>query len=96
MTADQNFLPDVGFMRRSAFSRNSVYARYSPRPASKIIRKMFYEGVYDYITDPGNRLESRLGQVAVRSELQNGDGACARGRGRTTRRSTSHSKSHRG
>jgi len=73
LTVDRNFTPDVGFMRRSAFARNSLYARYSPRPASKTVRKMFYEGVYDYITNPDNRLESRQAQVAVRSELQNGD-----------------------
>jgi len=74
LTLDSNFIPDVGFTRRTAFSRNSVYGRVSPRPNSKTIRKMYYEGVFDYITDPANRLESRLTQGAVRSELQNGDG----------------------
>jgi len=74
LTLDQNFRPDVGFTRRTAFARNSAYARYSPRPASKTIRKMFYEANTDYITNPDNRLQSRLAQVAVRSELQNGDG----------------------
>jgi hypothetical protein len=73
LTADQNFFPDVGFMRRLAFSRNSVYARYSPRPHSKVVRKLYYEGVYDYITDPANRPQSKLAQGAFRSELQNGD-----------------------
>jgi hypothetical protein len=74
LTLDGSFNPDVGFTRRTAFSRNSLYGRYSPRPHSKTIRKMYYEGVFDYITDPANRLESRLGQGSVRSELQNGDG----------------------
>lgn len=74
LTLDSHFVPDVGFTRRTAFSRNSMYARYSPRPNSSTIRKMYYEGVFDYITDPGNRLESRLAQAAVRAELQNGDG----------------------
>ncbi|HUR33118.1 MAG TPA: DUF5916 domain-containing protein [Vicinamibacterales bacterium] len=73
LALDRNFVPDVGFTRRTAFARNSAYLRYSPRPRSKTIRKMFYEAVYDYVTDPGNRLESRQAMVAVRSELQNGD-----------------------
>ncbi|MFN7983549.1 MAG: DUF5916 domain-containing protein, partial [Vicinamibacterales bacterium] len=69
----KNFVPDVGFTRRTAFARNTAYARYSPRPHSKTIRKMYYEGSFDYITDPSNRLQSRAGLEAVRSELQNGD-----------------------
>jgi hypothetical protein len=69
----ENFRPDVGFMRREAFSRNSVYARYSPRPASPLVRKMFYEASFDYITSADNRLESRQAMVAAKSELQNGD-----------------------
>ena len=73
LTLDQNFCPDVGFTRRTAFARNSAYARYSPRPNSTFIRKMFYEGNIDYITNPENRLESRQAQLAVRSELQCGD-----------------------
>ena len=74
LTLDQNFAPDVGFTRRTAFARNSVYARYSPRPHSKTIRKWFYDANYDYITDPTNRLQSRLAQGAFRAELQSGDG----------------------
>ena len=73
LTLDRNFRPDVGFTRRTAFARTSAYARYSPRPSSKTIRKMFYEANLDYVTNPENRLESRLAQVAVRSELQSGD-----------------------
>jgi hypothetical protein len=73
LLADTNFAPDVGFMRRSAFARNSLYARYSPRPVSDVVRKYYYEAVYDYITDPSNRLQSRLAQLAARAELQNGD-----------------------
>jgi hypothetical protein len=73
LAVDENFTPDVGFMRREAFARNSVYARYSPRPASHVVRKMFYEVNFDYITNPDNRLESRQAQAGVKSELQNGD-----------------------
>ena len=69
----KNFVPDVGFTRRTAFARNTVYARYSPRPQSKTIRKMYYDVSFDYITDPSDRLQSRAGLEAVRAELQNGD-----------------------
>ena len=74
LTLDSNFVADTGFLRRSAFTRNSAYARYSPRPTSTTIRKVFYDASFDYVTDPSNRLQSRLGQAAVRAELQNGDG----------------------
>jgi len=69
----KNFAPDVGFTRRTAFARNTVYARYSPRPRSKTIRKVYYEGSFDYITDPSNRLQSRAGLEALNAELQSGD-----------------------
>ena len=73
----RNFLPDVGFARRTAFARNSAYLRYSPRLNSRTIRKMYYDANYDYITGSDNRMQSRQGLVAVRSELQNGDGLAA-------------------
>jgi hypothetical protein len=73
LTVDEHFTPDVGFMRRQAFDRNSIYARYSPRPSSRLVRKMYYEGLFDYITNPQNRLESRQAQLSIKSELQNGD-----------------------
>ncbi|MGE3955718.1 MAG: DUF5916 domain-containing protein [Vicinamibacterales bacterium] len=75
LTLDRNFRPDAGFTRRTAFARNSVYLRYSPRPASRTIRKWYYEGMFDYITNPDNRLESRQALLAWRAELQNGDAA---------------------
>jgi hypothetical protein len=70
----ERFNPDVGFLRRSAFTRNSGYARFSPRPRSvPAVRKLTWEGMFDYITDPGGRLESRLAQANFRTELENGD-----------------------
>jgi Domain of unknown function (DUF5916) len=72
--ADRNFNPEVGFMRRLAFQRDSAYLRFSPRPASiPAVRKFVWDVAYDYITSPSGHLESRLGQVAFRTELQNGD-----------------------
>ena len=63
-----------GFVRRSAFKRDSAFVRFSPRPASiKAVRKFTWDATYDYITDTGGRLQSRNAEAAFRTELQNGD-----------------------
>jgi len=70
----ERFNPDLGFLRRPAFAGNSTYLRFSPRPQSiKSVRKFTWDAQYDYLTDPGDRLQSRLGQGGFRTELQNGD-----------------------
>jgi len=69
-----NFNPEVGFMRRSAFRRDSAFIRFSPRPATRTaVRRLTWDATYDYITDAGGRLQSRYAEVAFRPELQNGD-----------------------
>ncbi|MGE0450434.1 MAG: DUF5916 domain-containing protein [Vicinamibacterales bacterium] len=73
LAVDQNFAPDIGFMRRSAFTRNSAYARFSPRPNRPWLRKYYLEGNYDYTTDPFGALQSRNAQFAYRAEFQTGD-----------------------
>ena len=74
LLADTNFNPDVGFLRRAAFRRDSAYLRFSPRPASlPAVRKFTWDTAFDYITDPAGRLESRLGQAGYRTEFNNGD-----------------------
>jgi hypothetical protein len=71
---DRHFNPDIGFLRREAFRRNSVFVRFSPRPESiESVRKFTWDAAFDYITDPDGRLESRLAQSAFRTELENGD-----------------------
>jgi uncharacterized protein DUF5916 len=74
LALDERFNPDIGFLRRPAFTRNSAYLRFSPRPERfKAIRKFTWSGQVDYITDPGGRLQSRLGQASFQTELQGGD-----------------------
>jgi len=73
LAAGDHFNPDVGFMRRLAFIRNSAYLRFSPRPAKSVVRKYTWDASLDYITNPAGQLESREGQGAFRGELQNGD-----------------------
>ena len=74
LAVNDGFTPDVGFLRRRAFIRNTAYARFSPRPKSiASVRKFTWDAGYDYITNPHGRLESRQAQAAFRSEFQNGD-----------------------
>ncbi len=68
------FVPEIGFLRRTAFRRTYGQARFSPRPRTwKPVRKIYYEGSYDYYEDTAGHPESREGQGAVRMELANGD-----------------------
>ncbi|MGE0464049.1 MAG: DUF5916 domain-containing protein [Vicinamibacterales bacterium] len=70
----RGFNPEVGFLRRTAFRRTYGSARYSPRPRNwKGVRKVFYEGSYDYFESPGGRPETREIQGAVRMEFTSSD-----------------------
>jgi hypothetical protein len=74
IVVDPNFNPEVGFERRLNFRKNTATARFSPRPAkSRFVRKYYYEGNLDYITDNHNVLETRTSMGAYRMELQNSD-----------------------
>ncbi len=69
-----SFNPEIGFLRRSAFRRSYGQARFSPRPKQwKSVRKLYYEGSYDYFENAAGHPESREAQVATRAELANGD-----------------------
>ena len=58
----------------AGFRRDFVQARFSPRPRSmESIRKWGIEGSFDYIANTDGTLETRRGQVEVRTELENGD-----------------------
>ena len=71
-----NFNPEVGFLRRQAFRRSFGSARYSPRPTGWTgIRKVYYEGSYDYYEDRNSDPESREAQGAFRVEFTNSDQA---------------------
>lgn len=70
----QNFNPEIGFLRRSAFRRTYGSTRYSPRPESwKGVRKIYYEASLDYLEDPGGQPESREAQGAFRMEMNSSD-----------------------
>jgi hypothetical protein len=74
MVVQDNFNPEVGFMRREDFRRSSATARFSPRPMnSRVIRKYTYEGGFDYITDNHGHLESHEAKGSFQIDLQNSD-----------------------
>ena len=65
------FNPEVGFARRIGFERSFGAARFSPRPQSiASIRKLFWDGRFDYITDRDGVLETReaWGQFGIEFE----------------------------
>jgi hypothetical protein len=74
LVVEENFNPEVGFMRRRDFRRNLLQARFSPRTRSHpLVRKWVYEGRFDYITDNDNRLESREAQGRFQIDFHNTD-----------------------
>jgi hypothetical protein len=74
LVVDDNFNPEVGFMRREDFRRNFAKVRFSPRPKQvRLIRKYTYEGSFEYDTDNQNKLESRYFRGLFKLELQSGD-----------------------
>jgi hypothetical protein len=70
---DENFNPEIGFLRREDFRESVAKLRLSRRPPSDSIRKVSIEPGFEYVTDPMGRLESRQAQMTFRMELQNGD-----------------------
>jgi hypothetical protein len=69
-----DFNPEVGFVRRSDFTKSSGRLRYSPRPASIYwIRKLTWEASLDYFEGGSGRMESRKQQGRFNVELENSD-----------------------
>jgi Domain of unknown function (DUF5916)/Carbohydrate family 9 binding domain-like len=74
LTVGAGYDPQIGFLRREAFSREYGYLRFSPRPRqSSRIRKHYYEGEFDYITGSDGVLETQEARATYRVELQNND-----------------------
>jgi hypothetical protein len=74
LVVDDNFNPEVGFMRREDFRRNYARARFSPRPKQvRLVRKYTYESSVEYDTDNQNVLESRYLRGNFKLDFQSGD-----------------------
>ncbi len=74
LVVEEHFNPEVGFLRRTDFQRSFASARFSPRPASiAAVRKLRWEGSFDYITNVAGRVETRIASGAFGAELENSD-----------------------
>ncbi|MGE0359355.1 MAG: DUF5916 domain-containing protein [Vicinamibacterales bacterium] len=74
LTVGRHYDPQIGFLRREAFSRHYGTLRFSPRPANATrIRKHYYEAEFDYISGSDGVLETQEARANYRLELQNND-----------------------
>jgi len=70
----KNFNPEVGFLRRSDFTRSFVSGRFSPRPRRmRAIRKFTFDGSLEYYENGAGNVESRQQTVRFNTELDNSD-----------------------
>jgi len=75
LSVGDDFNPEIGFLRRTAFRRTYGQGRFSPRPTQwQAVRKLFFEASYDYFEDRAGHPESREAQGSYRMELSSGDG----------------------
>ena len=75
LLVEDDFRPEVGFVRRDNFRRTSVSGRFSPRPRSiESVRQFVLEASHDYfLTADTGFLETRQNQIAFQTELENSD-----------------------
>jgi hypothetical protein len=75
---EDNFNPEIGFVRRPAFRSSFGGLRFSPRPGRRSrVRQYHFEGSLEYVTSTSNQLESRQTRGNFRIDMQNGDSAGA-------------------
>jgi hypothetical protein len=68
------FNPEVGFLRRSDFTRSFASTRFSPRPrSSRYVRKFTSEASYEYYENGGGDVESRQATGRFSTEFNNSD-----------------------
>ena len=74
LAVGDNFNPEVGFLQREDFDRSFGLLRFSPRPHGiAAIRKLIWEGSFDYFTDRSGVLETRMAQGRFGIQFENGD-----------------------
>ena len=75
LVVEDNFLPEVGFLRRDNFRRSFLSARFSPRPQSlESVRQFNLEASIDYIvTADRGHLETRQNLVTFQTEFESSD-----------------------
>ena len=75
LLVEDNFEPEVGFLRRRNFRRSYATGRFSPRPSSiEAVRQFRLEGSFDYIlTADTGYVETRQTQLAFVTEFESSD-----------------------
>ena len=69
-----NFLPEVGFLRRTDFRRNYAQLRFSPRPRRiPQVRRITTQASLAYTTNVGDRLDTREQTGQLQAEFTNSD-----------------------
>ena len=69
-----NFLPEIGFVRRTDMRRNFGLLRYSPRPKGvPNLRKLTNQVSLNYLTNTANRLDTREATARFEAEFTNSD-----------------------
>ena len=74
LVVGDDFNPEVGFLRRDDFEQSRGYFRFSPRlHGSRVIRRLFWEGRFDYFTTRAGILETRQAQGRFAVEFESSD-----------------------
>ncbi len=71
----EHFRPEVGFVRRSDFTKNRAFFRFSPRTVNrfKAVRKFGYEVAVETFDNAAGRLETRERSLEFSAEFRNSD-----------------------
>ena len=69
------FNPEVGFLRRTDFTRSFVSGRFSPRPVKRFtaVRKFSYDASLEYFENGAGQVESRQQTGQFSAEFDNSD-----------------------
>jgi hypothetical protein len=74
LVVEPNFLPEIGFLRRTDMRRTFGMARFSPRPSNvPHVRKFTTQASLSYVTNNQNRLDTRETIGLFQTELTNSD-----------------------
>src|SRR6185436_12948534 len=74
LVIEPNFLPEIGFVRRTDMRRNFGMLRYSPRPKHvPNVRKLTMQTSVNYLTNNQDRLDTREAVGRFETEFTNSD-----------------------
>jgi hypothetical protein len=74
LVVEPNFLPEVGFLRRTDMRRNFALGRYSLRPRGvRGLRRLTFQSSLNYVTNNANRLDTRELAGFWQTEFTNSD-----------------------